>query len=167
MTDSKNADDFEEERRIRLTKASPEERALMSDDDVQAVAIKIVMRYLKEKNATIEQVNRFAHSAGLGASGPAVLYELGGVTDYVVVTSARLPDRATPPEDPQSIIEEWSFLGGTGYWVSVSLAHELDSFDPNGRDVLPLMKGFGVIPLMPPFVALKELVSSDAGDTAG
>ena len=166
MTDSIHADNFEEERRIRLTKASPEELALMSDDDVQAISIEIVMRYLKEKNATIEQLNRFARTATLGASGPAILYELGGLTDYVVVTSARLPDRATPPEDPQSIIEEWSFLSGTGYWVGVSLAHELDSFDPTGSDVLPLMKGFGVIPLMPPFVALKELVSSDAGDTA-
>lgn len=152
----------EDQRYLRLLNGSPEQQELMSDDDVQAVSIEIVMRYLREKNATIEQVNQFARKSDLGASGPALLYEFGGVTDYVVVTSARLPERASPPNDPQSIIEEWSFLSGTGYWVGVSLAHELDSFDPTGKDVLPLMKGFGVIPLMPPFVSLQELADSEA-----
>ena len=161
----------EDQRYSRLLNASWEERKPLSDDDVQSIAVDIVMRYLKEKGATIRQKNTRARKVNLGASNqPAFLYEFHGLKNYVVVTSARMPEEAPLPEDPQAIIDEWSFLSGTGYWVGVSLAHELDRLDPTGEGVqpllksgLPLMRGFGVTHRLPAFVPLQELADSEAG----
>ena len=161
----------EDQRYSRLLNASWEERQPLSDDDVQSKAIDIVMQHLKEKGATIRQVFNRARKVDLdGHSQPALVYEFEGIKNYVVVTSARMPEKASPPENPQAIIGECSFVGGTGYWVGVSLAHELDRLDPSGENVLPLMKsalplmrGFGVTPRITTFVPLQELADSEAG----
>ena len=161
----------EDQRYERLLNASWEDRQPLSDDDVQSIAIDIVMRQLKEKGATIPLEFNRARKVDLdGHSHPAFVYELEGVKDYVVVTSARIPEKASPPDKPQAIIAECSFLGRTGYWVGVSLAHELDRLDPSGENVLPLMKtvlplmrGFDVIPRISQFVSLQELADSEVG----
>lgn len=149
---------FEDERSMRLAEASPEERAPMSDDDIQSVAVDVAIRYLSDQGFEVCQVSRFARQAQYAATNPpALIYKAGDHMRYAVVTTARLPERAPRPVNPEGIIEKWKSLDCTGYWIGVSLAHELDSFDPNDPNPLPLMKGFAVVPMIPPPVCLRNL----------
>ena len=142
---------FEDERSMRLAEASPEERAPMSDDDIQSVAVDVAIRYLSDQGFEVCQVSRLARQAQYAAPNPpALIYKAGDHMRYAVVTTARLPERAPRSANPEGIIEKWKSLNCTGYWIGVSLAHELDSFDPNDPNPLPLMKGFEVIPMVPP-----------------
>lgn len=153
----------EDQRYARLLNATPEEREVMSDDDVQAIAIEVVIRNLKQQGAELGRLNNRARNVIYGQREPAFTFKLDEEWCYVVVNSARWPVKPNPPEVPEAILDDWSELQCKGYWVGVSLAHELDPFDPSGQNVWPLMKGFGVLPRIPPFVSLHELADSEAG----
>ena len=132
----------------------------MSEDDIQSVAVDVAIRYLSDLGFEVCQVNRFARQAQHAATNPpALIYKAGDHMRYAVVTTARLPGRAPRPVNPGGIVEKWKSLNCTGYWIGVSLAHELDLFDPNDPNPLPLMKGFAVIPMIPPPVCLQNLLT--------
>jgi len=64
----------------------------------------------------------------------------------VVVRAVRYPKlKANLPENWQKIAEHCARNGNPGYFLSVSVAHAKESFDPTGREpAMPLLRGHGL-----------------------
>lgn len=130
-----------------LFNASEAEREELTDLEVMSIALNVVADYLKQQGSeSISLLNR----------EPAIISsKTGSQSDLVVVTVSRYPRDATPPEYPQHIIETY---GRHVKWMGIALAHELDPFDPEDTEGMPLMKGFAVIPKIGQPVLLSDLV---------
>jgi hypothetical protein len=135
----------------KLEAASPEEKATMSDAEVFEISVRIVSNKLISEGAELLQVN-----SGLN-SLPAIWFKRNDRLNYIVITTARYPQKALPPDNTQAIQQHLSDQNANGYWVGVSLAHEFEVFDPEANEGMPLMKGFGVLPAVSDPVNLSSI----------
>jgi hypothetical protein len=106
---------------------------------------------LISEGAELIQVNTSLNSL------PALWFKQSNILSYIVITTARYPDKPKPPNNTRDIQSHLEEHGANGYWVGVALAHEFEVFDPQDVQGMPLMKGFGVLPAVADPVSLKDL----------
>lgn len=138
----------------RLENATPEEREALSDDELFTAAVNIVANKLNNDGAELLQVYPAPGSV------PAIWFNGNGRLNYAVITAARYPAKAAPPCDIPQILAQLSEQNADGYWIGVGLAHELEVFDPESDEGLPLMKGFGLLPAISDPMPLRALINS-------
>jgi hypothetical protein len=129
----------------------PAESIEMTDWEVQDVAVTIVKNKIEDsgKESMSWQSNPQIHPAlwFVGDNGP----------EFVVVSSARYPKKALPPQNIDDIKKSNSRMSDIGYFVSVVLASSDDPFDPEAEDngnFLPLIRGEGFIPKVSELIPL-------------
>lgn len=123
----------------RFFNSTPEQREEMSDDEVLKAAVNIIANKLGQEDKQILQVSYDL------ASMPQIWFKSSGVVSYVVVTFARYPKRAEPPNKASLIHQQMIAEGFDGYWIGVSFANEYEAFDPESDEGLALMRGFGLL----------------------
>lgn len=134
----------------RLSEASSEEKAEMTEEDVYAMAVNVVAERIQKDGATLKLVD--------ASRRPSIWCEVNEEALYVLVTVVRYPEKLEIPKDIEEVVEQIN-TDRRGFWVGVSLAHELEAFDPEYDGAsLPLMKNFGVLANCSAFIPLSELV---------
>ena len=128
--------------------ATPEQREEMSDGEVLCAAVNITANKLYGEGKQILQV-----SSELTAK-PNIWFKTENEVSYVLVTFARYPKNAAPPQDAAQIHQQMIAEGFNGYWVGITLANEYEVFDPESDGGLALMKGFGLLPKVGAMVPL-------------
>lgn len=135
----------------KLEAASPKAKEPMTDEEVFEISVQIVSQRLISEGAELIQVNTSLNSV------PTLWFKQSNILSYIVITTARYPDKPKPPSNTHDIQFHLAEEGANGYWVGVALAHEFEVFDPEAAQGMPLMKGFGVLPAIADPVSLKGL----------
>lgn len=136
---------------IRLSEASEEETRVMTDAEVFNAAVDVVANKLHSDGNEILQVSTI-----LG-SEPSIWFKVGDQLKYIVVTFARYPKKAIPPENSEEIIKQLKEQNADGYWIGVNFAHELEPFDPEWDGGMELMIGFKLLPFVYEPIPLESL----------
>jgi hypothetical protein len=132
----------------RLANASDADREEMTDEEVQSVAVDIAVRKLQSKGIEVIKASPDLNSH------PSIWFKKDSEVKYVVVTFARYPKAPSIPSDANQIFDHFKEEGYTGYWVGVTLANEMEVFDPESDEGMVLMKGFGLLPKIGDLVPL-------------
>ena len=135
----------------KLESATPEEKEPMSEAEVFDICVRAVAQKLTTDGAELLQVNRGINSV------PAIWFKKSNNLSYIVITTARYPQKPKPPVDTRTIQQSLSDQNANGFWIGVSLAHEFEVFDPQDDQGMPLMKGFGVLPAVSNPINLNDL----------
>lgn len=135
----------------KLSEATSEEKAVMSDEEVFEICVRVVAEKLIAQGVELLQVNRVINSI------PAIWFKRQDQLCYVVVTTARYPKKPSAPVDIKAIQQQLDDQKAHGYWVGVALAHEFEVFDPEAGQGMPLMKGFAVLPAISDPINLNDI----------
>jgi len=135
----------------KFINATPEQREEMSDEDVLCAAVNVVANKLHSEGKQILQASCKLMDT------PNIWFRKDDTTQYVVITCARYPRDAEPPQSSSQIHQNMVAEGYTGFWVGVSLANEYEAFDPESDEGLALMKGFGLFPKIGVMVPMSDL----------
>ena len=135
----------------KLSEATPEEKAVMSDEEVFEICVRVVAEKLISQGDELLQVNRAINSV------PAIWFKRHDQLCYVVVTTARYPKKASAPVNVKTIQQQLDDQKAYGYWIGVALAHEFEVFDPEADEGMPLMKGFAVLPAVSDPINLNDI----------
>jgi hypothetical protein len=121
-----------------LLNATDEEKEELTDGEVQQAALNFVSEYLSKAGHTVLGLERLED----GLVG--VTFQMGGENAFCFVQSKRYPESPEPMQSKPSTVPD----GLRFYWFGVTFANELEAFDPESEGGLPLMKGFGLLPLL-------------------
>ncbi len=124
----------------------------ISDWELHDLAIQVVKESLKK-----EGKNVFSAQSSL-AIDPSIWFEQSGQAYWVVVRAARFPKLDTQiPDNIGDIKGNYSAVGKTGYFASVSAGNSENTFDPKAKESknpLPLYRGH---PMFIKYEGLKEI----------
>ena len=117
----------------------------MSDWELHDFAVQVVRNWLTE----IEGVNVTSYCSNPGLDPSIWFTDMESQEEsYVVVRSVRHPElEASPPDDPDGLIEFCAFRTRKAFFASVGVANGDDPFDPNAianGNYLPLYRGGGM-----------------------
>jgi hypothetical protein len=136
----------------KLFNSTPEQKEEMSDSEVLRAAVDIIANKLDQEDKQILQVSYDL------VSTPNIWFKSFDAVRYVVVTFARYPKRAEPPNNASLIHQQMIAEGFDGYWIGVSFANEYEAFDPESDEGLALMRGFGLLPQTGAMIPMSDLV---------
>lgn len=127
-----------------LFNASDEEKAELTDSEVQEIAFRVASDHLAQAGYPVLGLELLED--GL----VAIRFKHDGDDALCFVDFGRHPNDPLPmPSKPRSVSDEIK-----AFWLGINLANEMDAFDPKSKEGMRLMRGFGLLPKISELVSL-------------